>query len=308
MLLRLDVPPGGPRRQCGPEAAELLAERARRTLAPMSVVPLPPAPGSSRSFSVDTYPDRLALLDLLSDAYPVPTGFLDPMEGDRIQTAWQLSSGRGALPWWNRVNYCLTVWRLQALQARGELPGITLQGTEQVRLPEDVAETLRAYYDALAAMKERTKEGEARLQRLFWVAHAATVQVATRAAVPLVDTLPKGERAFALGWGKVMVKVLADVNFSTDRDFIGKLNTDLLPQRVCTAADLDLLSRSDLPEAQRATAISIAALYEASDLSPVYTPVLEAGATVLDRSIETWLELDHATLALRKLLRGPPSP
>ncbi len=88
--------------------------------------------------NIDGYEDRLTMLDRLAKAYPVPHGFLDPMRGDRIQTQWQLTSGRGRIP-------------------------------------------------------------------------------------------------FALGWGKVMVKVLAGADFFTDWHVVGPLSADLLPQRICTA-------------------------------------------------------------------------
>src|ERR1700747_3211189 len=84
------------------------------------------------TLNIDRYEDRLTLLDMLAKAYPVPRGFLDPMQGDRIQTKWQLTSGRGVHPWWNRINFTLTVWRMQALQSRGEFPNVTLQGNMQV--------------------------------------------------------------------------------------------------------------------------------------------------------------------------------
>src|SRR3954468_6620186 len=118
--------------------------------------------------NIDHYEDRLQILKMLSAAYPLPPEFLDPMDGDRIQTRWQLTSGRGENAWWNRVNYTLTVWRIQALQLRGEFPHVTLSGTRQVPLPDAIGQELCAYYDAVRAIHNRTAAAEQHLQRLFW--------------------------------------------------------------------------------------------------------------------------------------------
>src|SRR5580658_608363 len=253
---------------------------------------------------IDQYEDRLALLDILAAAYPVPKGFLDPMQGDHIQTKWQLTSGRSANPWWNRINFTLTVWRMQALQSRGEFPDVVLQGVFQVPLPENVRQDLWAYYDAIRAIRAVDDSSEAHLQELFWTAHEDTVAAATQAGVEQAPALPAGEYDFALGWGKVMVKVLAGADFFTDSHFVGPLNADLLPQRICQAADLDPLKPSDLPPPQRATVLMIADLFRDSGLSPVYTPVLEDGAAVLADGIKARLDLDHDFRDLAAHLRG----
>jgi hypothetical protein len=256
------------------------------------------------TLNMDLYQDRLTLLDLLASAYPVPAGFLDPMQGDRIQTQWQLTSGRGANPWWNRINFTLTVWRMQALQSRGEFAYVTLQGTFQVPLPENVRQDVFSYYDAVRAIRVIDEAAEAKLQTLFWTAHEDTVVAATQAAVDQVPSLPAGEYDFALGWGKVMVKILAGADFFTDSHFVGPLNADLLPQRICTAADIDPLLPSTLPDAQRATVLMIAGLFRASDLSPIYTPLLEDCADVLKDGIKARLDLDQDFHDLAGRLRG----
>jgi hypothetical protein len=256
------------------------------------------------TLDVDQYENRISLLNILPNAYPVPKGFLDPMQGDRIQTKWQFTSGRGANPWWNRINFTLTVWRMQALQSRGEFSNVVLQGNFQAPLPENVRQDLFAYYDAIRAIQGIDTAAETQLQTLFWTVHEDTVVAGTRAAVDQVPTLQAGEYDFALGWGKVMVKVLAGANFFTDSHFVGPLNADLLPQRICRAADIDPLLPSDLPPPQRVTVLMIADLFRKSDLSPVYTPVLEAGAEVLSEGIKTRLDLDQDFHDLASHLRG----
>jgi hypothetical protein len=255
------------------------------------------------ALNIDGYEDRLEILKILSAAYPLPRGFLDPMDGDRIQTRWQLTSGRAENKWWNKVNYTLTVWRIQALQMRGEFQHVTLNGTRQVPLPDAIRQELCGYYDAVRSVSDMTAAAEQHLQRLFWAVHDHTVTTATRAAVDVVPTLPAGERDFALGWGKVMVKVLDDVNFSTDRHFVGPLNAEILPQRICNSDDVDPLRPSNLSPAQRATVIMIAQLFRASDLSPIYTPVLEIGAGTLDDAIGVDVNLERDLGTLRRHLR-----
>ena len=255
------------------------------------------------TLNVDRYEDRLAILDMLSAEYPLPRDFRNPMDGDRIQTRWQLTSARGKNPWWNRVNYTLTVWRLEALQTRGEFADVTLNGTPQVPLPATIRQELLAYYDGVRAIHAETPGAEDHLQRLFWTVHDHTVAVATSAAAAIVHTLPSGEREFALGWGKVIVRVLDDVNFSTDRHIVGPLNADALPQRICNSDDVDPLRPSDLPPLQRATVISIAALFRASALSPIYKPVLEIGARAADDALTDVNDFERKIGDLRRLLR-----
>jgi hypothetical protein len=145
------------------------------------------AGGLPVTLNIDQYEDRLTLLDILAEAYPVPTAFLDPMQGDRIQTKWQLTSGRGANPWWNRINFTLTVWRMQALQSRGEFAHVLLQGNFQVPLPENVRQDLFHYYDAVCAIQTTDNAAEKQLQTLFWTAHEDTVVAATQAAADQVQ-------------------------------------------------------------------------------------------------------------------------
>lgn len=230
---------------------------------------------------VDTYESRLQILNVLAQAYAVPNYAPDPMAGDEIQTQWQLDSGRSVIRWWNRINFCLVVWRLQALQSRGQYRDIALTGSLQVKLPKSVTRQILRYYDAVSQFKKGPGPRPELLQLLFWVVHTHTVIKAMRAAKSLVGTLLDGERQFALGWGKVMVKVLAEVNFPTVKAVVGSINSNELPQRVCNAADTDPAMSSSLPEAQRTTVLAIAALYRNRDLSFLYLPLLEIGAVLL---------------------------
>lgn len=103
---------------------------------------------------VDTYESRLEILNVLAQAYAVPNYAPDPMAGDEIQTQWQLASGRSVIRWWNRINFCLVVWRLQALQSRGQYRDIALTGSLQVKLPKSVTRQILRYYDAVIAIQK----------------------------------------------------------------------------------------------------------------------------------------------------------
>lgn len=203
------------------------------------------------------------------------------MGGDRIQTNWQLTSGRSTNPWWNKINFCITVWRLQALQTRGAFSDIVLSGSLLVPLPRDVLRQVLRYYDSVLRFRRGAGPNPALLQLLFWIVHSHTVKKAMRAAEDQVHSLPKGEREFALGWGKVMVQALADVNFPTARAIVGRINLNDFPQRVCNAADIDRARPSDLPPSQRITVLAVAALYRERDWSFIYMPLLEVAAAIL---------------------------
>jgi hypothetical protein len=233
------------------------------------------------TLDVDSYESRLEILDMLSAAFSVPSYAPDPMGGDKIQTKWQLTSGRSNNPWWNKINFCITVWRLQALQTRGDFAAVSLAGALQVPLPSDVARQVLRYYDAVLQFRGGTGPNPALLQLLFWIVHSHTVKKAMRAAKAAQKSLPRGEREFALGWARVMVKVLAEVNFPTVRAVIGRINLGDLPQRVCDAADIDATRPSDLPPAQRMTVLAIASLYREKDWAFIYMPLLEVAAAIL---------------------------
>lgn len=236
---------------------------------------------AAMTVDVDAYESRLKILDMLSAAFSVPSYAPDPMGGDMIQTKWQLTSGRSGNPWWNKINFCITVWRLQALQTRGDFASIILGGALQVPLPNDVARQVLRYYDAVLQFRGGARPNPALLQLLFWIVHSHTVKRAMHAAKTQQSSLPRGEREFALGWGQVMVKVLAEVNFPTVRAVIGRINLDDLPQRICDAADIDATRPSDLPPAQRMTVLAIASLYRERDWSFIYMPLLEIAAAIL---------------------------
>ena len=70
------------------------------------------------------------------------------------------------------------------------------------------------------------------------------------------------------------------------------------------AADINPLAPSDLPAAQRATVLMITGLLRDAALSPIYTPVLEAGAAALNEAIEIGVDLDNEIAKLRRHLRG----
>jgi len=234
------------------------------------------------TYNTDSYADRLEILKLLRDFSRLPDWASDPMDGDCIQTEWQEKTGRDGLKWWSRINYCLVIWRLQALQSAGKFKHIELTGTMQAPLPDLVCSELLRYYRAVHSFSERDGGSAGMLQKLFWLVHARTVEAALRSANELDNTLPDGERNFALGWGAVMVKVLAETNFSTGGATISQINMAMLPQRILCPADLNLTDPCDLPEAQRQTAGIISALYGRRSLLSLFLPILAFGAPLVE--------------------------
>ncbi len=234
-----------------------------------------------QTVDIGTYEGRLQILEILASAYEVPRGLPDPMAGDGIQTQWQLVSGRAPIAWWDKVNYCLIVWRFLALQSRGEFQEYDLRGAKQVALPDSVRRLLFRYYDGVRAI-ERDRISTGLLQALFWTVHAHTVTLAMRSAREDIPSLPSGEKVFALGWGDVMVRIVAGANFSTGQDSMGPINATFLPQRICRPADLEPEMPSDLPDGQRATVVAIAALYHERSWNFLYTPLLQAVAAAIN--------------------------
>ncbi len=256
-------------------------------------------PAEPVEIDVNSYADRVKVLDMLSDFCRLPDWVPDPMDGDLIQTRWQAQTGRDQLAWWSRINYCLVIWRLQALQSAGKFQHVRLTGNLQAELPLLVSAQLLRYYRAVSVFRRRSVSS-GMLQKLFWLVHARTVEAALRSANALCDTLPEGEREFALGWGAIMVKVLAQTNFSTGGATISRLNLEFLPQRILCVSDLDLEVESNLPIQQREMAGMIATLYGERSLSSVFLPVLEFGAPLVELLILSEQQFKGAFMALRR--------
>jgi hypothetical protein len=244
----------------------------------------------------DSYADREKVLGMLSHLFPLPKGVADPMDGDLIQTQWQAKSGRDVQPWWSRINYCLVIWRMQALQSAGKFKHVTLNNTQPAPLPKEVCAQLLRYYRAVSIMRKRPVSS-GMLQKLFWLVHARTVDAALLSAGGLECTLPDGERQFALGWGAIMVKVLADTNFSTGSLTIGPLNLEL-PQRLLHQSDFDAPHDSGLSEGQLTTVSFIRALYGRRSLSSIFLPVLAFGAPLVELFVIAQQRFKEAFAAL----------
>jgi hypothetical protein len=259
----------------------------------------PGVPAEPIVIDVDCYADRVKVLEMLSESYRLPKRMPDPMDGDLIQTRWQAESGRDQLSWWSRINYCLVIWRLQALQSAGKFPHVRLTGNLGPQLPSEVNSQLLRYYRAVSVFRKRSSPPSGMLQKLFWLVHARTVEAALKSAVELEHMLPEGERDFALGWGAIMVRVLAETNFSTGGATIGPLNLDL-PQRILSLSDLNLADDSDLPLSQRETASLITTLYGRLSLSSIFLPVLAFGAPLVELFILAEQRFKEAFAALTR--------
>ncbi len=248
---------------------------------------VPPEP---ITLNADAYEDRLRLLDLMAAEYPLPEQFPDPMDGIRMQTKWQLDSGRGQTRWWSKCNYTLTVWRLRALKNRGEFGHVTIAGNDQVSLPKSIERRLHRYYRVIRSIRGGGKVPPKLLQTVLWGIHVHSLAVAFKAAKTELASLPPGEREFAVGWGTIVVRALAGVGFWTTKRLSAPLAADL-PARVLCATDINPEYLSDLPLNQRTAAIAIAGLALESDLARIYSPLLGVSALFAEWLVDLWLRL-----------------
>ncbi len=242
------------------------------------------------TLNADAYEDRLRLLDLMAAEYPLPEQFPDPMDGIRMQTKWQLDSGRHATLWWSKCNYALTVWRLRALKNRGEFGHVTIAGKDQLALPKSIERRLRRYYKVIRSIGAGDTVPPKRLQMILWGIHVHSVSIAFKAAKADLESLPPGEREFAVGWGEIVVRALAGAGFRTTKRLAGPF-AGHLPARVLSASDINPEHRSDLPLNQRTAAIVIANLALRADLARIYSPVLGVSALFVAWLIDVWLRL-----------------
>ncbi len=223
-----------------------------------------------------SYADRIELLGLLVADHPYPEGWADQRAGILLQTKWQDRSGRAIADedgrlgdWWPTANWSLTVWQLEALKRRGERPDFTL-AERTLALPDDVAESIVAYYDRLDAVRliaatlspDERRDSYAELQRRLWEFHVRAISHGLVAAAPRLSTMPPSEARFAESWGECMVGLLAAVNFPTEHETVRGMQR-LLPSRILTAGDWDPAAPSDLSEPQRSTLYAMRSLYEA---------------------------------------------
>jgi hypothetical protein len=224
--------------------------------------------GGRMLWPTDSYEDRLYMLERVADAHPMPAGWPDPRDGLRVQTRWQLDSGRAALGttgraygWWQNVNWTLTVWQFQALQQRGEFKDVKVNTWKNYAVPPDVTAAALALSDAI----DRARAGigvndvgaaQAELQRRFWTFHETARAVGLPRNAALLDALPDGEREFSRAFSG-LVHIAAAVNLPSSESVMVTLNRLLLPARVLSAQDITLTGPSSLPVTHR---LAVAAL------------------------------------------------
>jgi hypothetical protein len=184
----------------------------------------------------ENYPERLEMIVNLGRRYP---GFVADAGGTyrdiglwagiAIQTAWQMDSGRMALPLWERVNYSLTVipFELAKRYERGE------------QCPDDLC---RAWYDyfQIAAEPRRNRdvpywrdESWRRAQRTLWTAHERSVDFAREQYKPAIDealrATPDQEKYFWLGWVRTVPALALGIQPTFD-EAIARRSSELFPR------------------------------------------------------------------------------
>jgi hypothetical protein len=242
------------------------------------------------------YPDRLRILERLAQEHPFPfaqsddfvdgdDSSRDRMAGIYFQSKWQMTSGRdlrgddGRLwSFWPNVNWTLTVWQLEALRSRGELPQVEVATYDDPRfvMPDDVRDKILAYYDEVDRLRAAVASGdipaagtietEHKLQRLLWDFHRLALKVAIPRNQDVLEALPEGERRFASAWGLTIVEMLGVINFPTTEPFAVKLQQAALPQRLVDADDLSIASASDLPALVRAGVVGVVSIHDLEQL------------------------------------------
>lgn len=227
-----------------------------------------------------SYDDRVRILELIAEAHPYPDGWPDQRDGIRAQTEWQAASGRSTRAadgriygWWPNINWTLTVWQIQALQRRGELTWVQIEGFADPRfaLPASIEAAVWEYYDEVDAARRRSEIGavspderraiEWRLQGLLWDYHSEAVRIALARNEDLIDDLPDGERQFATSWAYSLVEILAVIRFPTDEETVRGIQQSALPPRLVAPRDFDLTATSDLSALCRGGLIAIRALH-----------------------------------------------
>jgi hypothetical protein len=204
--------------------------------------------GQPVTLNLNSYQDRLKLLEVLNARYPLPPGMSNPMDGIYLQTQWQLNSGRDQTAWWSQVNSSLTVWQLQALQQQGVLTNITITPLPAVTMPPSVAADIQAYYQQVSALSAQYQSGnlpqssyaaaEDALQNSLWTFHTSALHSSLAQSTTALASLPPGEQEFADAWGNHLVGVLAAANFPTHGTVVSVLNADL-PNRLVVPGDLN---------------------------------------------------------------------
>jgi hypothetical protein len=202
----------------------------------------------------------------------MPQGWPDARDGLRLQTEWQMDSGRaesnakGRIDgWWGNINWTLTVWQMRVLQReRGEFRNVKLTIWKDYEPNADVSRELLEYYDLVDGTHRDADAGwftkhvrQYDLQQQLWQFHVAAVDSGLALNKAYLKRLPAGERQFAEAWGYTMVDMIALINFPTHDEWLGPFNDAAMPRRIITPADLKVFGDSDLPFDQRASVMAI---------------------------------------------------
>ena len=172
------------------------------------------------------------------------------------QLDWQQQSGRlnadrtanAIMPnsWFGIMNFCFCICVLLGAAQAGVVPTPTLtaETAELLNAPgiASCTETWAEFWAvehssfveaASAAAGDDAKLDELRddFQRKVWRAHTRTIEGGMLASEDLLNALPADERAFSLGWTR-MVELLASVNWSTSLATLQKDGIGYLPSEV----------------------------------------------------------------------------
>lgn len=234
--------------------------------------------------------DRDAISVALLNCTRVPAVFGEDNLGNslwgiRIQTQWQINSGRQQSQsnaaridensWFANINYLLTIVPYLVAMKCQLLPTTTKFLPPQVNPASDypivyadidpaIAEDWTNYFETIKRLRsDPTYVSLESLQQILWVVHNSTVVEALVKFAPKLNSLNIKEKKFSNGFGH-LVEILAIVNMDTSYTPTNSLNK-MLPQRKLTFWDTPPLI-FDMTAQQN---VVVSSLFGISDITEV---------------------------------------
>lgn len=214
-----------------------------------------------------SYPDRIAALENVGKAYPgidkgeqVDDSLMERLgvfAGARLQTKWQMESGRGDNIWWSTLNYSLTVLPNKIAAEYASERNARMQAARTPRLlPTDMAADKITEEHVKQAWKTYFEVSDRHLvhdhgwsilgmqfggdklpsaQQAYWVAHVLSLKYAEHHYKADLEKKPPPpvEAEFRTAWW-AMVELLDDLSFSTKAGFSEFALGVSMPQHLLT--------------------------------------------------------------------------
>lgn len=243
--------------------------------------------------------DRDAISAALVNDITVPAVFGEQnlgniMWGIRIQTEWQITSGRQQSQptaarvdensWFASINYLLTIVPYLVAMNCQLLPETTKFLPPQSSPPsdfptryEDIDPALALdwtnYFDTIKRLRtDPTYVTLESLQQMLWVPHNTTVVNALVKFAPKLKSVNVKEKKFSNGFAH-LVEILATININTSYPLTYSLNK-ILPPRKLTFWDTPPIIL-DMTAQQNFVVLSMFAISDMTEVSPLWVGFLE---------------------------------